>query len=446
MARFASDVSEGSAPLEVRFDGSRSFDPDGTIAAWAWEFGDGTAGTGRTATHVYEEPGSYTPALTVTDQRGARHRQAGSAIAVSSPPGTGDGEIGGLVWHDADADGRRGEDEDVVPAMVVFLDENQDGMRDSSEAATVTDSAGRYRFVGLDGNRPYAVTQELTLGWTNTAPGLGAARQLGRPPGRPAPSPPAQPIIGGQVAAPGEFPFQVALLAAGTRTQFCAGVFVASRWVMTAAHCVDEGLDPDSLTVLAGTNEVSRGGEALKVVRIVVHPGFSAEASYANDVALLELGGQYMYPRIELLTPAGAALAAPGTLATVVGWGYTSNGGPSSDVLKKLQARIISNDECRTQLGAHIRDVTVCAGTPGSSEATCNGDSGGPLMAPFRSRWKLVGIVSFGASICFQPSAFARVSALADFPLGAVPAERSGAVRVDWSAGKTAEANFGNFR
>lgn len=445
VASFVTDVSEGEAPLEVRFDGSGSRDPDGSVAAWGWEFGDGSSGSGRVVAHVYQDPGSYTPALTVTDQRGATDRRAGRAIVVHSPAGAGDGEIAGLVWHDANADGVRDEDEDRVPALVVFLDEDDDGVRDSTELAAVTDSAGEYRFQGLDESRSYTVTQELTIGWTNTAPGRGATPA--RPPaagarGRPT----ALPIIGGQAAAPGEFPFQVALVEAGTRSLFCAGAFVARSWVVTAAHCVDGGADPAAMEVLAGTRDLANGGEVLRVAGIVVHPGFSGDSSLVNDLALLELAGEHMYPRVELLTAARASLAEPGTLATVAGWGRTSHDGGISSLLKKMQAVVITNDACRSQLGSHIRSTTLCAGMPGAADATCNGDSGGPLLVPFRSRWMQAGVVSFGARICFAPSAFARMSALAGFPLATIPAERSGAVVVDWAQGNAARVDFGNFR
>ena len=436
-AAFTTDVAEGSSPLEVRFDGSASSDPDGTIANYAWAFGDGGTGSGQTATHTYADPGSYTPQLTVTDQRGATHTKTGDPITVNSPPGTGENEIAGVVWHDADADGMRGPEEDVIPAFVVFLDENGDGLRDSTEVASVTNDEGEYLFEGLDGRESYTVTQELTLGWTNTAPGLAGTPSVA----------PAAAIIGGEEAEPGEFPFQVALVTAASRFHFCGGTFISRSWVMTAAHCVDGGVDPEAIQVLAGAHDKTKDGELINVVRIIIHPSFSSGAFISSDVALLQLESEHMYPRVELLTPDRVELSAPGTLSTVIGWGLTSEGGEASDVLKKLEAEIISNAECQTHLNNNILDVTICAGMLGSSEATCNGDSGGPLLVPYRNRWIQVGIVSFGTNICYQPTAFARVSALVDYPIANVPAEMSGSVLVDWSGGgKTAEVNFGNFR
>ena len=57
--------------LAASFDGSGSSDPDGTIASYAWDFGDGDTGTGATPSHTYATAGTYTVKLTVTDNGGA---------------------------------------------------------------------------------------------------------------------------------------------------------------------------------------------------------------------------------------------------------------------------------------------------------------------------------------------------------------------------------------
>jgi Tol biopolymer transport system component len=57
--------------LNCSFDGSASTDPDGSIATYAWDFGDGSSGSGAIAQHTYAVSGTYTVRLTVADNGGA---------------------------------------------------------------------------------------------------------------------------------------------------------------------------------------------------------------------------------------------------------------------------------------------------------------------------------------------------------------------------------------
>lgn len=76
------------ADLGVSVDGTASTDADGTVASWAWDFGDGTASaTGGTQSHTYAAAGSYTVKLTVTDNGGATNSASKSVtVSAAAPP------------------------------------------------------------------------------------------------------------------------------------------------------------------------------------------------------------------------------------------------------------------------------------------------------------------------------------------------------------------------
>ena len=55
----------------VQLDGSQSWDEDGALKSWNWDYGDGQSGSGQIVTHTYFQPGEYIVALAVTDDKGA---------------------------------------------------------------------------------------------------------------------------------------------------------------------------------------------------------------------------------------------------------------------------------------------------------------------------------------------------------------------------------------
>jgi len=72
--------------VSVSFDGSTSFDPDGTIAGYAWDFGDGSTGSGVTPSHSYSIAGIYTAKLNVTDNSGSTAVTTQSITITDRPP------------------------------------------------------------------------------------------------------------------------------------------------------------------------------------------------------------------------------------------------------------------------------------------------------------------------------------------------------------------------
>ena len=88
--------------LDCAFDGSTSSDPDGTIASYAWDFGDGISGSGATPSHAYASAGNYDVTLTVTDNTGAT--DATTQQVTVSAPGSGITKLGATILGEAAGD------------------------------------------------------------------------------------------------------------------------------------------------------------------------------------------------------------------------------------------------------------------------------------------------------------------------------------------------------
>ena len=102
----------------ISFDASASTDDTG-IKTYAWDFGDGISGTGKTASHQYTSVGNFNVTLTVTDGDGA----SDSIIHTVSIANSGSDPLYGLQWHLKNTgqygwdgtSGKAGEDINVEP-------------------------------------------------------------------------------------------------------------------------------------------------------------------------------------------------------------------------------------------------------------------------------------------------------------------------------------------
>jgi PKD repeat protein len=78
--------TSGRAPLTVSFVGNNSYDPDGLIVSYLWNFGDGDTSTLSNVTHTYSAAGTYNASLTVTDNSGTQSTTPVTIVVTALPP------------------------------------------------------------------------------------------------------------------------------------------------------------------------------------------------------------------------------------------------------------------------------------------------------------------------------------------------------------------------
>ncbi|XP_035906237.1 serine protease SP24D-like [Anopheles stephensi] len=209
-------------------------------------------------------------------------------------------------------------------------------------------------------------------------------------------------IVGGSLAADGQFPHQVALLRSNALT--CGGSLIDSRWVLTAAHCVYSGatlVPASALVVVAGSVSLNAGVRRT-VARVIPHERYG---NFQNDVALLQL--QLALPTTAYIRPIALRTTSvpAGSEIIISGWGRTYQGGPVSTRLRYNCATVIQDQQCRAATG--ISSGLICFTSPVNNGA-CNGDSGGPAVL----NNQLVGVANFIINYCgsSSPDGYAKVS------------------------------------
>ena len=70
--------------LTVSFSGAKSWDFDGTISTYEWNFGDGKTGTSQNASCTYTAEGTYIVSLIVTDNQGLKNTFSDQVVVSAS--------------------------------------------------------------------------------------------------------------------------------------------------------------------------------------------------------------------------------------------------------------------------------------------------------------------------------------------------------------------------
>jgi len=86
IAEFSESASIVYTGEVINFNASDSYDPDGYIVSYSWDFGDGNTDSGVTVSHSYMDDGEYTVTLMVVDNRGATDSKTAVKLVKNRPP------------------------------------------------------------------------------------------------------------------------------------------------------------------------------------------------------------------------------------------------------------------------------------------------------------------------------------------------------------------------
>jgi trypsin len=223
-------------------------------------------------------------------------------------------------------------------------------------------------------------------------------------------------VVGGGDASPGEYP-SVAEITFGPF--LCTGTLIAPDWVLSAGHCsnITAGTvaspahwPPQLINVRVGGSTRS-DGERLGVSRVVMHPDYLLTSGY--DISLLQLSSSSTMAPTQVAGAGERSIWTAGTMATIVGWGVTSENGSRPQRLQEAEVPITTDDYCAGAYDDFDAATMVCAGFPEGGVDTCQGDSGGPMFGRASDgALRVVGSTSFGDGCARpgKPGVYARVA------------------------------------
>ncbi len=223
-------------------------------------------------------------------------------------------------------------------------------------------------------------------------------------------------IIGGVDAIPDTYPWMVSVQSKDDGEHFCGASLIADKYVLTAAHCIENESADDIQVVISeyDLEQETATEEKLVVKNIFMHEEYDED----NDIAVLELETASGKTPVQLADAALMSTLAVGSNLTVMGWGNRSKVGEDfPTTLQEVQVPLADHATCDTnyaQVGTDITDNMICAGLPEGGKDSCQGDSGGPLVYQKDSSWYQAGIVSFGEG-CAEAEFFGVYTKVANY-------------------------------
>jgi len=153
------------------------------------------------------------------------------------------------------------------------------------------------------------------------------------------------------------------------------------------------------------------------IEKVIFHEEYGQPDDYQNDIALIKLDREAQENSFvgPVCLPWFDDFLSPGTQVEVAGWGATNRqGGSPANILQWVAVPIQPHERCKSAYaneGQTVTEKQICAGGRWNKDS-CVGDSGSGLMQ-VNGRWQLIGVVSFGPSLCGTPNVpgvYARVN------------------------------------
>ncbi|XP_051263035.1 uncharacterized protein LOC127367322 [Dicentrarchus labrax] len=230
-----------------------------------------------------------------------------------------------------------------------------------------------------------------------------------------------QRIIGGSEAPNHTIPWQVLLSVDGHRA---GGMVIADRWIMTAAHVLQENgntVPNEVLRVYMGLTNVNTLRQSpVYTASIHVHPEYNNpnNVNFNNDIALIKLREPITFRAsvMPVCLPEKGATYVTGMMGLVSGFGLTesNNNRILTNKLKYVQLPVVEQETCRASITSakkkrnsvpSLTSNMFCAGVPEGGKDSCQGDSGGPFTLTDDGRVWAAGIVSWGVD-CGQQGTY----------------------------------------